>query len=1728
MALNYLDGGESVNHSGMNSLFGAFDNKMSTMLAGVDSHGVSEPGKSFILAFNETLAGNEGAYTSVELNRLMGKTFFFLSGPSVYSRIVPGFVDNGLGNAGESYDHTIFASGVAAATIIETDSNNHIVTIDKLGTDADGNIQTGTWWNDIGHDHNHYVSLFDYSLEAHTIDVSGTPHYIRERYTGSSVPQGTFDCVPEKKLEMGLAEIIVEGPTSVVIETAWNKYRCWRVHNLSQNPVTITIHGQPFTVPRWGCKTIRKLANGSFRSPYYYFVEFQAGDPLFYWFWRTTMSNPYATGSGAYANLDGNNTQPTACNSMYANNLSNPAVLHDWIDSLSRNKHGTRNACIIRDPTQICDSYDRYSDYYGDPSNGATIVGDLIHHKGKLIIARISATTANPDIPTLPSVTFEELEFNGYSTIVADFAAHQIAVSIDGSNHMVLTSTDTANAVTLISFTTNLLKQGEYIPDVVNLSTLDGFTLSFDAAPYNITSSPYTLEYAIFDGLVGGYQGYWDGFFPRCFSLTDQHPVIIKQRTIVTAANTAACGNGHKTNWTGAFNPASIYAAGDVVSCRGQYWFSISSTPAGNTPSYYAANGTDPNEYWAGIEGYASIWTAGSYKKGDLVQGVKPSPNSFDGMYVWRANSDTSDTPPPVGGPANGWNVPDGTDPGNQWNIGSSYEIIDTGNEQNQVPVAVFISYEEVFTGTETETIQTEAPSGNPTPSIQPHTHTVDDVLNLVTGSFFRDPTQSPDAIAVFDNASLTLTPSGLVLLFRERIPNVSNHAELTYDYFGSNNYGEAIIPPNTDGLGITTALQTEYQVSSDGLWMERWRRVNFRGHGWGIHQRIRLYSDLITTIDDAPIPAQHGTLFALPSYGRASCVYRVNFGSLPDGLDYELRPIFPSQTGVSLAERFDIIKNFINTDGRNWNLTHVRGDSLVSAHNNIRNEPGIKDRKNALINHLESTYFTVYYSTQSWIEQARKESAFIMAEHWNALAEAVNQCTKAIPLSWQCLKFYHDGSIVGLYDSEWDLMHNNPEAYPATEAQYRPMESFCGVNTDIGYSTFGDPNPMKSFYQSIGIAINSGLPAGMASIISQRTKYRTVNFNWSAEIESLSNQTLTLPADAGFHYLNEWASGTQLLSQCDYLLDMDASLGGEEIVPITGSDWLFDGPEIYNLYSGIEWVSISGVQNYAENLGFGFSHAEIIEPYEAVAFSIHDSISTGTFDDPSSGVTASWNGVIGVGPHDGIKDIKTPYQVKDETYGFTRTTIASIGSGVEIAGLEYTDADPGNPVYPVGRYCLINPSIDDSHDPEVRGMIVWRGGYYSMERWIVDPIDPPAFGIPRAFLDSGVGFWVPESYVRGASIDEIVASRVGFSSFTTVYDDSISDQEGTIPTWCSGVQDLEILSAGVVFSQHNLPQAPKWKRVLARLNAIGMVESEPERYWNVSIHEAYDRTNRGWISSGVRSGNENILSCQHPAIVQFGAGASATSEKSVYYNESEQLGGFIYGQGTVAFTGNAIPENYGTQIPTTYTPIERSGCFKSVKLGGSSEHFTTVALGEKKIVGVQIHASNGLSVNVGMNYIPKGFWAWSDGGFGIPDAYESEKQKYQRVQTQYKHADISGYQSGVVSLVFSDGGADNGGIGGRGYFGFSRNDFGYGHWNSMPDDTNMFDLEWVDPNWPGFQGTVAFIGGGTISTSGSPTGQVITSGVNVITLGLQPPSANYPHGSMYEVRVKLGGTVTI
>lgn len=294
-----------------------------------------------------------------------------------------------------------------------------------------------------------------------------------------------FYCQPERTNRYGLAEILVEGRNSIELPASGNKYDCYRIHNFNETDLAIQIGNSDFSITPFECRTFRNFANG-WGSGYHYFFPYESGDPRYFTALPYNERNPSFT---------------SVYDTYYANNLTNPAVLYNWTEAFSTetnptgaifhsklvglaDKYHGKRALLYKDiDTQSCDISLKYSGYYKYPITDDTLLGDLIHHAGTIKIARSSNFTSfyNTDI------TFDSVFFSGYSTIVSDFAAKGITITENSNGNLEIEEPDLINPTFLITESTNLLKQGEYIPKVVTLSS------------YLTYNEPYELESIVLD-----------------------------------------------------------------------------------------------------------------------------------------------------------------------------------------------------------------------------------------------------------------------------------------------------------------------------------------------------------------------------------------------------------------------------------------------------------------------------------------------------------------------------------------------------------------------------------------------------------------------------------------------------------------------------------------------------------------------------------------------------------------------------------------------------------------------------------------------------------------------------------------------------------------------------------------------------------------------------------------------------------------------------------------------------------------------------------------------------------------------------------------------------------------------------------------------------------------------------------------------------------------------------
>lgn len=485
-SIPYLSGGENATAGRMNALFNELERKLELLLHG----------RSFLLAFPggcppnllgkqfafvgtdkpqqyawRALVGVQGAFTGggADIVSHDPNTGFPLAEPIVNPVSFPAVV--------RPYNHAQFTAVTPVVELV--DEVNHIMRISPIPGGAYQGLP-----NVQG------IGFFEHSLSVHKktgtgqgglTGQAGVTYFLRERHILAL-------CAPEKFYDWAVAEILIEGVNSVTLPG--DKYCFFRIHNLNSTSATVSFSapGQAysFTLSPFECRTIRRdrtVTNGNatfsnYRSSGRYFWQFEAGDPRF--FWGFGSSNKAAMRS-----------------SYTGNNIVNPAIAWDWLSALDNPQI---NAWWKRDKHTHADArrFDAQGQQiWGDPSNPATKLGDLIHHQGKIRIARIHKSQKQPPPnQALPRLEWDEVEFRGYSTIVADFAAKGLIVRERSDGNLEVTANDANWIIDLIPVGTNLFK-----PWVAGDATVATGT-GVDTVPtvcLDIEANPRPIESAIFE-----------------------------------------------------------------------------------------------------------------------------------------------------------------------------------------------------------------------------------------------------------------------------------------------------------------------------------------------------------------------------------------------------------------------------------------------------------------------------------------------------------------------------------------------------------------------------------------------------------------------------------------------------------------------------------------------------------------------------------------------------------------------------------------------------------------------------------------------------------------------------------------------------------------------------------------------------------------------------------------------------------------------------------------------------------------------------------------------------------------------------------------------------------------------------------------------------------------------------------------------------------------------------
>ena len=1013
-ALNYLSGGESPTAASMNALFGTLDEKMKAMLGG----------KSFLLA-----------QTSQVPHYLMGKCFFFTSGTTNYAKRAPDYLpDSGTPANTRAYNDSQFTGAMAALTSTGSyafDEVNKIVTIPQISSSAYAGLPAwGGSMDGSGAGYSQSIGLFEWSLQA---------CYLMHQGTSDSVPvkyyiQDGASSQPERRYKYALAELIIEGPTSVAFSASWDKYSCFRIHNLNMAGATVYFADGGYTVTLGAlqCLTVRRDWNGSgyqnYRLGGSYFLPFEGGDPRFYWF------TPTIPPSGVYSH---------AGNGMQANCITNPAIAYDWADFFRRTPDAVSVFCGWNDdPNVQCDIHSILSAQYGDPSNPSTIIGDLIHHKGDINIYRVpkqvyqltaasvasggtgytvgdmlAATGGGPGMP-LPScvqvssvsggvitgvtvysgnvdgyvypgshpaspnlvaggtgvgavinmtfslvtnpyasgylaplaryiTTIDKVTFNGYATIVSDFAAKSLTVTTNGSGDLQIANGDTNNNVTLYPISTNLLKAGEVCP--VSVSLTSPFTI--ESAIFELEPDQSTLHAGDFTGAGPTLRNY----APQMFS----HPSVNSYGNGKIWADPYATGDIYPSAWSGGAAYSSgqevVYNAGGGPGPQFYNWIFVALQP--NTNVTPGSNG----DVWMPLCNvsypYIVFDSTVSYPSGTIFV-YSPGP----GMMVHQL------TAPYVGGsgsPAQVVIAQIGEESSAAYNyaVGDTYDTVTWSMSRSTYPV---------FHGI--------------------HSHTVADITAL---SWWDDPALA--GIGFTASAGLTLTPNGLVLVVSEK----------------------------DQGFPFMVA-----------------RQFRFRGHGFGFSG----------TSDSGHPPSAKAGYFS-PLYGRQIATSASSSAGIPlysgevsgfSGADFDVSGWSFSDTGIKIVGRPEAA-----TVASNGRFYKIYGDALSGS--------------------------------------TKAVAMPLTAEMYNGLARAVLSTTIAIPLQYQCLFFVVNGYSIPInsgyrIDSSIPYFNNYIGHVDATTAGVlsyadwtayngpRPMEQFCAFN---------DGSLFEALMTQLGIPVQSSFPGG-------------------------------------------------------------------------------------------------------------------------------------------------------------------------------------------------------------------------------------------------------------------------------------------------------------------------------------------------------------------------------------------------------------------------------------------------------------------------------------------------------------------------------------------------------------------------------------------------------------------------------------------------------------------------
>ena len=442
MAVSYLTGNEKPTTALMNVLWDEAEAIVDKVMDGKSTylahpHGIASPAESVI-------AGKEFFfYTSGNHDATDASVLFPIKG-----HLTPA-----------SYNQSTYDSAVSGATFNYYDSTL------KYATSTAG----------LG---------LEFSLKAHTTTTGGVTYYVWDKGQPN----------PEKKWRYAVAEIIIgdavdngDGTYKFEFSNDYNKYNCFKLHNLTGNDITFyfgtsSSSNYSLTIPKYSQKCVRRdSVTSNYDSTYKYFFKCFKNDPRYLHFKSQSGYVPA---------------------SMEANNITNPSFLYNILEALGQRKDASRWFGSEAVATRICFDAQTYTDIgseyqtdgYSPSVSSSTLLADLVFHKGDLSYFRATTSSSTPESGSI--------SFDGFSSFVSAMSGAGLTASTSDANGAKINKSSSKDIFYLWQQSTNLLVW-EDEPRVLNLGSSTGANAYLETNVYEPSDVSYSGGPFPTDGIIG-------------------------------------------------------------------------------------------------------------------------------------------------------------------------------------------------------------------------------------------------------------------------------------------------------------------------------------------------------------------------------------------------------------------------------------------------------------------------------------------------------------------------------------------------------------------------------------------------------------------------------------------------------------------------------------------------------------------------------------------------------------------------------------------------------------------------------------------------------------------------------------------------------------------------------------------------------------------------------------------------------------------------------------------------------------------------------------------------------------------------------------------------------------------------------------------------------------------------------------------------------------------------